>query len=599
MNSLLLSMPGSPIIYYGDEIGMGDNIYLGDRNGVRTPMQWSPDRNAGFSRADPQRLYLPPIMDPVYGYQAVNVEAQERDPGSLLNWTKRMLAVRKTSHAFGRGTPRVPAARATARCSPTCASTATKRSCASPTSSRAAQPVELDLQRFKGRVPVELLGRTSFPPIGELPYLLTLPAHGFYWFRLAADAEAPDWHKRDARARGGADAGAVRRLDQLLPRPRGAVAHRHGGAAARAQLESEVLPRYIEAQRWYAPKGEPVRRRAASTRPRRSGTSAGRQLAADASSRCGRRAISCRSRSPGKRTRSTCARSRQLDHRARAPAGERRRASATRSPTRRFCRHVVKAIGESTQLPTGQGTLRFTPTARVRASIAGDDVAALHARPRCRRRAPTPRCTLGERLFLKCYRRLRAGRESRARGRPLPHRGGAASSTACRSRARSNTCRRSRRAGRRSRCCRPTCRTRATAGATRSLPRALRSRAQRGRPKRATAPTSRSSRRSPRAPPSCTARFATRYAAIRRSTPEPLTRAGRRGLDSARVRQEAEQTLRAVESSENAELQVAQKREHPRASSTRCAAPQGRRRSRRATTATTTSARCWSPTTTS
>ena len=104
MNSLLLSMPGSPIIYYGDEIGMGDNVYLGDRNGVRTPMQWSPDRNAGFSRADPQRLYLPPIMDAVYGYQAVNVESQLRDPSSLLNWMRRMLAVRQSSHAFGRGT---------------------------------------------------------------------------------------------------------------------------------------------------------------------------------------------------------------------------------------------------------------------------------------------------------------------------------------------------------------------------------------------------------------------------------------------------------------------------------------------------------------
>ena len=103
MNSMLLSMPGSPIIYYGDEIGMGDNIYLGDRDGVRTPMQWSPDRNAGFSRADPQRLYLPPIMDAIYGYEAVNVEAQQREPVSLLNWMKRLLAVRKTSQAFGRG----------------------------------------------------------------------------------------------------------------------------------------------------------------------------------------------------------------------------------------------------------------------------------------------------------------------------------------------------------------------------------------------------------------------------------------------------------------------------------------------------------------
>ncbi|HJX21766.1 MAG TPA: maltose alpha-D-glucosyltransferase, partial [Steroidobacteraceae bacterium] len=106
MNSLLLSMPGSPIIYYGDEIGMGDNVFLGDRNGLRTPMQWSPDRNAGFSRADPQQLYLPPIMDPVYGYQAVNVEAQTRDRSSLLNWMKRLLQVRRGSQAFGRGTPR-------------------------------------------------------------------------------------------------------------------------------------------------------------------------------------------------------------------------------------------------------------------------------------------------------------------------------------------------------------------------------------------------------------------------------------------------------------------------------------------------------------
>ena len=106
MNSLLLSMPGSPIVYYGDEIGMGDNFFIGDRNGVRTPMQWSPDRNAGFSRADPQRLYLPPIMDAVYGYPSTNVEAQSRDPSSLLSWTKRMLAVRKTSQAFGRGTRR-------------------------------------------------------------------------------------------------------------------------------------------------------------------------------------------------------------------------------------------------------------------------------------------------------------------------------------------------------------------------------------------------------------------------------------------------------------------------------------------------------------
>ncbi|HYY15339.1 MAG TPA: alpha-glucosidase C-terminal domain-containing protein, partial [Gammaproteobacteria bacterium] len=194
MNSLLMSMPGSPIIYYGDEIGMGDNIFLGDRNGVRTPMQWSPDRNGGFSKVDPQRLYLPPIMDPVYGYEAVNVEAQSRDPSSLLNWMRRLLAVRKAHKTFGRGTLQFlsPGNRKilayvrefqqeTILCVVNLA--------------RSAQPVELDLSRYKGRVPVEMMGRTSFPPIGDLPYLLTLPGHGFYWFLLATEAEAPPWHQ--------------------------------------------------------------------------------------------------------------------------------------------------------------------------------------------------------------------------------------------------------------------------------------------------------------------------------------------------------------------------------------------------------------------
>src|SRR5438552_850326 len=193
MNSLLLSMPGSPIIYYGDEIGMGDNVYLGDRNGLRTPMQWSFDRNAGFSRADPQQLYLPPIMDPVYGYQAVNVEAQTRDRSSLLNWMKRLLQVRRASQAFGRGTLRfirpgnrhvLVYLREYGPDTILCVANL----------SRSAQPVEPDLRRRRGAVPVELLGRTSFPPIGEPPYLLTLPGHGFYWFRLSLEAEAPSWH---------------------------------------------------------------------------------------------------------------------------------------------------------------------------------------------------------------------------------------------------------------------------------------------------------------------------------------------------------------------------------------------------------------------
>ena len=159
MNSLLLSMPGSPIIYYGDEIGMGDNIYIGDRNGVRTPMQWSIDRNAGFSRADPQRLYLPVIMDPIYGYQAVNVEAQSRDPSSLLNWTRRILAVRRQHHCFGRGTlefvrPQNRKIIAYVRALDD-ETGAVRRQSGADGAGRRARSVA----SYKGRVPVELIGR--------------------------------------------------------------------------------------------------------------------------------------------------------------------------------------------------------------------------------------------------------------------------------------------------------------------------------------------------------------------------------------------------------------------------------------------------------
>src|SRR5436190_4036769 len=180
MNSLLLSMPGSPFIYYGDEIGMGDNVYLGDRDGVRTPMQWRPERNAGFSNADPQRLYLQPIMDPIYGYQAVNVEAQQREPSSLLNWMRRMLTVRKGIKAFGRGTltflhPGNRKVLAYLR------EYGDERILCVANLARTAQPVELDLAGSKGRVPVELTGRTPFPPISDRPYMITLPSHGFLW----------------------------------------------------------------------------------------------------------------------------------------------------------------------------------------------------------------------------------------------------------------------------------------------------------------------------------------------------------------------------------------------------------------------------------
>jgi maltose alpha-D-glucosyltransferase/alpha-amylase len=186
--SLLLSLPGSPVLYYGDEIGMGDNIYLGDRDGVRTPMQWSPDRNAGFSDADPARLYLPVLMDYVYGYQALNVESEMHQTTSLLWWTKRMIEIRKRHPVFGLGNfeelgASNPSVLAYVR------EFGDDRVLCVANLSRFPQPVERDLRRFAGCAPVELTGNVHFPRIGDLPYLLTLPGHGHYWFALTAQDE--------------------------------------------------------------------------------------------------------------------------------------------------------------------------------------------------------------------------------------------------------------------------------------------------------------------------------------------------------------------------------------------------------------------------
>jgi maltose alpha-D-glucosyltransferase/alpha-amylase len=211
--ALLLSLPGSPVMYYGDEIGMGDNIWLGDRDGVRTPMQWTPDRNGGFSSTDPQRLYLPPVMDPIYGYQSLNVEAQQRTPQSLLHWTRRMIEIRKRHPVFGLGAyeeltssnpsvlafvreydavDMIAAQRAEDRYGTSREHDATDRILCVNNLSRFPQPVELDLRRFIGVTPVECMGGVTFPPIGELPYLLTLPGHGFYWFQLPPAREDHD-----------------------------------------------------------------------------------------------------------------------------------------------------------------------------------------------------------------------------------------------------------------------------------------------------------------------------------------------------------------------------------------------------------------------
>ena len=251
LNSLLMSMPGTPVLYYGDEIGMGDNYYLGDRDGVRTPMQWSADRNAGFSRAAPQKLYLPTIQDETHGYHSVNVEAQQASPSSFLNWMKRMVAVRGRHPVFGRGEIELlyPLNRkilAYVRRDDGGDGTGTGEAVLCVANlSRSAQAAELDLGEFAGRVPVELTGQSPFPPVGALPYLLTLPAYGFYWFILTEASEAPRWHMP-----------AVQVLPEFLTlttrdgRISTALAGREGGDFTR-----ETLPRFLPLQRWFAGKG--------------------------------------------------------------------------------------------------------------------------------------------------------------------------------------------------------------------------------------------------------------------------------------------------------------------------------------------------------
>ncbi len=242
MNGLLFSLPGTPVLYYGDEIGMGDNIYLGDRNGVRTPMQWTADRNAGFSRANPQRLYLPVIIDPEYNYETCNVEAQLGNPHSLLWWMRRLIALRKRFRAFGRGTLQflLPENRKVL---------AFIRRWENETIlvvanvSRFVQYVELDLSEFRGSVPVELFGRTDFPPIGDLPYLLTLGPHAFYWFAL------------ERHASGGTIEAAPSETDV----PTIAVSagwnelFLEDGSPARSALE-QVMPKFLRTRRWFGGK---------------------------------------------------------------------------------------------------------------------------------------------------------------------------------------------------------------------------------------------------------------------------------------------------------------------------------------------------------
>ncbi|MPZ24116.1 MAG: maltose alpha-D-glucosyltransferase, partial [Dehalococcoidia bacterium] len=243
MNGLLFSLPGTPVIYYGDEIGMGDNTYLGDRNGVRTPMQWSGDRNAGFSKANPQRLYLPVIIDPEYHYEALNVEAQQNNTHSLLWWMKRLIALRKRHKAFSRGSleflnPHNRKVLAFYR------RQGDELILVVANLSRFVQAVELDLSECAGMVPVEMFGQTEFPPIGELPYFVTLGPHTFYWFSLqalrvpAAEARQPDRPPTSIRVKGA--------LDNAL------------SARGRPALQA-VLPAFLANRRWFGGKARRVK----------------------------------------------------------------------------------------------------------------------------------------------------------------------------------------------------------------------------------------------------------------------------------------------------------------------------------------------------
>src|SRR6476659_8820336 len=241
LNTLLFSMPGTPIIYYGDEIGMGDNIYLGDRNGCRTPMQWSPDRNAGFSLANPQQLHLPVIIDPEYHYEALNVESQQNNPHSLLWWMKHLIGLRKRHRAFGRGTlrflsPENPRVLAFVR------QWQDGRILVVANLSRFAPAAELELAEFEGTVPVEMFGRTPFPRIGTTPYSITLGQHAFYWFLLPA-AEGitrevtQEWRAPMVALRGG--------WQELVT------------GAEQERLEA-VLPAYLRRRRWFRGKAREI-----------------------------------------------------------------------------------------------------------------------------------------------------------------------------------------------------------------------------------------------------------------------------------------------------------------------------------------------------
>ncbi len=249
LNSLLFSFPGTPILYYGDEIGMGDNIYLGDRNGVRTPMQWTSDRNAGFSKAVPAKLFAPVIMDPIWGYQAINVETQQSDQSSLLQWTRNMIALRKLFQVFGRGTleflnPDNRKILAYLRRYDRRDGTPPEIVLCIANLSRFAQPVSLDLAEFAGMIPVEMLGYVPFPAIGSHAYPLTLSPYSFLWLELQPAAQAPEPTPVEDTERA---------LDLLAPTLEGIL------TGSGVELLERLLPAYLARQRWFGAKARTIK----------------------------------------------------------------------------------------------------------------------------------------------------------------------------------------------------------------------------------------------------------------------------------------------------------------------------------------------------
>ena len=399
MNGMLLSMPGTPVIYYGDEIGMGDNIHLGDRDGVRTPMQWSSDRNGGFSRADPARLVLPPIMDPLYGFQAVNVEAQEADPHSLLNWMRRMLAVRRRFSAFGRGTVRFlyPGNRkvlAYLREMPAreeLGETAEAVLCVYNLA-RTAEAVELDLTALSGRVPVDMVGGSVFPPVGQYNYILTLPPYGFFWFLLAASAQLPPWHVVAPEPLPDFATIVVRRgIDEALA-PQG-----------RAILEGEALPAYVPKRRWFAAKTERLHRVDIAYAVRLQG--AGEVLLAEIAVQLGERedryvlplAIAWEDETTG-------ALAQQLAL-ARIRRGRRIGVLTDAFAVDGFATGLVAMLRGSATLPADRGTLRFLPTTRLQGIELADgaEIRRLSAEQ------SNSSLILGDAVVLKIIRHVAAG----------------------------------------------------------------------------------------------------------------------------------------------------------------------------------------------